>query len=396
VERNDKKLRKGLVVFIGLGLILATGAFAAAQMLGREGGNPAGRTRTYYIAADEVEWDYAPLGIDAFRGEPFGDEAKVFVENNEERIGRVYIKALYREYTDESFTVLKPIPPQWEHLGTLGPVIRASVGDTIEVVFKNNARFPFSVHPHGVFYLKDSEGAPYDDGTEEEDKMDDAVPPGGVHTYRWEVPDRAGPAPGDPSSVLWMYHSHTDEAGDTNAGLVGPLIVSRLGAAGPDGVPRDVARELVTLFTVFDENRSPYLLANIEKYIIERHHPDMAPEEKEAFIEGLLGDDDFIESNLMHGINGFVFGNLQGLDMRARQTVRWYLLGMGTEVDLHTPHWHGQTGTSMGMRTDVVELMPGSMKMLDMVPDNPGVWLYHCHVNDHIDAGMLATFKVES
>jgi FtsP/CotA-like multicopper oxidase with cupredoxin domain len=34
------------------------------------------------------------------------------------------------------------------------------------------------------------------------------------------------------------------------------------------------------------------------------------------------------------------------------------------------------------------------MKVVDMVPDNPGIWLYHCHVNDHIDAGMIATFEV--
>jgi FtsP/CotA-like multicopper oxidase with cupredoxin domain len=29
-----------------------------------------------------------------------------------------------------------------------------------------------------------------------------------------------------------------------------------------------------------------------------------------------------------------------------------------------------------------------------MVADNPGIWLLHCHVNDHIDAGMLTRFEV--
>ena len=48
----------------------------------------------------------------------------------------------------------------------------------------------------------------------------------------------------------------------------------------------------------------------------------------------------------------------------------------------------------MGMRTDMVELLPGSMKILDMQPDNPGTWLFHCHVNDHITAGMIALFNV--
>jgi FtsP/CotA-like multicopper oxidase with cupredoxin domain len=35
-----------------------------------------------------------------------------------------------------------------------------------------------------------------------------------------------------------------------------------------------------------------------------------------------------------------------------------------------------------------------SMKIADMVPDNPGTWLFHCHVNDHILAGMQATYTV--
>jgi FtsP/CotA-like multicopper oxidase with cupredoxin domain len=46
-----------------------------------------------------------------------------------------------------------------------GPTLRAEVGDTIEVVFLNRLRYPASMHPHGVRYMKDSEGSPYNDGT---------------------------------------------------------------------------------------------------------------------------------------------------------------------------------------------------------------------------------------
>ena len=66
----------------------------------------------------------------------------------------VYRKALYREYSDSTFTVRKPRPPEWEHLGYLGPVIRGTVGDTIRIIFKNNAAMPYTMHPHGVFYDK--------------------------------------------------------------------------------------------------------------------------------------------------------------------------------------------------------------------------------------------------
>ena len=69
-------------------------------------------------------------------------------------------------------------------------------------------------------------------------------------------------------------------------------------------------------------------------------------------------------------------------------------MGMGTEVDLHTPHWHGNTVLAAGMRTDVLSLLPATMAVADMTPDDPGTWLYHCHVADHISAGMLARYTV--
>jgi manganese oxidase len=344
----------------------------------------ANQTRTYFIAADEVSWDYAPSGINQITGQPFDEVANVFVQNGPEQIGKVYLKAQYREYTDSSFTTRKPALPEWEHLGILGPVIHAEVGETIEVVFKNNVRFPVSVHPHGVFYLKDSEGTPYNDGTSGADKNDDAVPTGGTHTYRWEVPERAGPGPMDLSSVLWMYHSHVDKPAETNAGLIGPIVITARGKAKEDGSPADVDREFVTLFTVFDENVSPFLVDNVQTYT----------GRSDFVLLRRLNHPAFTESNLMHSINGYVYGNLPGLTMKKGERVRWYVMVQGTEVDLHTPHWHGNTGLFMHMRMDMIELLPGSMKVFDMQPDDPGTWLYHCHVNDHIIAGMLALYTV--
>jgi manganese oxidase len=344
----------------------------------------ANQTRTYFIAADEVSWDYAPSGINQITGQPFDEVANVFVQNGPEQIGKVYLKAQYREYTDSSFTTRKPASPEWEHLGIFGPVIHAEVGETIEVVFKNNVRFPVSVHPHGVFYLKDSEGTPYNDGTSGADKNDDAVPTRGTHTYRWEVPERAGPGPMDSSSVLWMYHSHVDKPAETNAGLIGPIVITARGKAKEDGSPADVDREFVTLFTVFDENVSPFLVDNVQTYT----------GRSDFVLLRRLNHPAFTESNLMHSINGYVYGNLPGLTMKKGERVRWYVMVQGTEVDLHTPHWHGNTGLSMHMRMDMIELLPGSMKVFDMQPDDPGTWLYHCHVNDHIIAGMLALYTV--
>lgn len=52
-----------------------------------------------------------------------------------------------------------------KHLGLLGPVIRAEVGDTVKIVFRNAARFPTTIHAHGLRYNKTAEGAGYADGT---------------------------------------------------------------------------------------------------------------------------------------------------------------------------------------------------------------------------------------
>jgi FtsP/CotA-like multicopper oxidase with cupredoxin domain len=35
------------------------------------------------------------------------------------------------------------------------------------------------------------------------------------------------------------------------------------------------------------------------------------------------------------------------------------------------------------------------MLTADMVPDNPGIWMYHCHFDDHMNTGMATLYKVE-
>ncbi|MGH7571927.1 MAG: multicopper oxidase domain-containing protein, partial [Gemmatimonadota bacterium] len=202
-----------------------------------------------------------------------------------------------------------------------------------------------------------------------------------THTYVWPVPERAGPGPGDPTSVAWLYHSHASSPRDTNAGLIGAILVTARDRARPDATPVDVDREFVTLFKIYDENQSPYLEANI------RAHAG-AP-------EGIdLDDGGFVESNLLHAINGTVYGNLPVMTMRVGERVRWYVLGLGNETDLHTVHWHGNTGLEAGQRLDTLGLLPGESLEIDMRPDNPGTWLFHCHVDDHMRGGMQAFYEV--
>lgn len=341
-------------------------------------------TRTYYVAADTVRWDYAPEDKNLFSGEAFGPLENTWVKRGPKRIGQVYKKAIYREYTDESFTELVERPPKWEHLGMLGPLLRAEVGDTIRVVFRNNTDIPVSMHPHGVFYTKAHEGALYADGTSEAAKHDDAVPPGGSHTYVWPVPKRAGPAAGDPSSVIWPYHSHVNEPKDVNTGLFGPMIITRRGMAGPDGTPTDVDREVIVSFHEMDENLSHYLEENVSEY---------APEKGEVTMQELGFFHPFGLSNFMESLNGFIYANLPGLEMREGERVRWYLMS-STNFEIHSPHWHGNTVVIDEKREDVTGMIGMQRVIADMVADNPGTWTFHCHIKEHVMGGMTSMYRV--
>ena len=42
-----------------------------------------------------------------------------------------------------------------------------------------------------------------------------------------------------------------------------------------------------------------------------------------------------------------------------------------------------------------MSLLPMTMLVADMVPDNPGKWFFHCHVSFHLMAGMQSLYIVE-
>ncbi|HET8721457.1 MAG TPA: multicopper oxidase domain-containing protein [Nitrospira sp.] len=303
-------------------------------------------TREYYVAAELTEWDYAPSGKDLTHDAPLPEAY---------RNRTLWHKVRFIEYADGEFKDRKP-QPEW--LGILGPIIRAEVGDTVLVHFYNNADRPYSMHPHGFRYTKDEEGAQYSPAG-----RGAQVKPGERHTYVWNADEMSGPGPRDPSSIVWWYHSHVHEPDEIQQGLLGPIVVTAKGRAKPDGGPMDIDRELVTAYVIFKE----------------RAKSDN-------------GEENPIE---MYSINGLIFGNLRGLDMRNGERVRWYVLGLGDEQDLHTAHWHGKTVDAYGRHTDVIELLPASMMTVSMSADNPGTWLYHCHVDEHLRSGMHTRFTIK-
>lgn len=329
------------------------------------------KARHYYVAAEYEMWDYLPQGRDVVCGTPL----PVSLTMNR---GRSKIR--YVQYTDATFSAkVMPNP----RLGILGPVLRGVVGDHLVVTFFNRTERPLSMHPHGAKYDKDSEGALY----EPKPGLGSAVGPGAKFTYVWHLDESSGPLPNEPSSKCWLYHSHVSEAEEVQQGLVGFIIVTDPKRARPDGTPNDVDREMATLFLIFDESG----LGEAEKEAAEYGIKNAEGGTGKTWAE----TQQMIEQGARAAINGYIFGNLPGLEMNEGERVRWYLFGLGSELDIHTAHWHGLRVVEEGYRrTDVVELLPATMKVADMVADNPGSWLFHCHVSDHMQEGMFASVVV--
>ncbi|XP_041038821.1 ceruloplasmin [Carcharodon carcharias] len=346
-----------------------------------------GHERRYYIAAEEVIWDYGPSGLDQFTAKPLTSQhgdAVVFFEKGETRIGGKYRKAVYREYTDDTFKKHKERTADEEHLGILGPVIKAEVGDRIKVTFWNNASQIYSMQPHGISYGKDIEGANYQTNTTEfvgPLARSPHVFPGHTFIYEWKVPEDSGPRKDDPDCLTWLYFSAVDSIKDSSSGLVGPLIVCKKNTLSSQGKQKNVDKEFFLLATVFDENLSWYLDENIKMFTTKPKAVD-----KE--------DEDFQESNKMHSINGYMYGNQPGLEMCKGNTVSWHMIGLGSEVDIHGIYFQGNTFLSQGTRRDVVNLFPHISLTAIMKPDSTGVFEVVCKTTDHYAGGMRQFYKV--
>ncbi len=311
-------------------------------------------TREYWVAAEIVEWDYAPSKKNLIMPDKdlgvWGNHLK-------------YKKYRYIEYTDASYSQ-RVKQPRW--MGILGPQFRAEEGDTLKIHFLNKTDKPLSIHPHGMRYTKKNEGA---DMT----GKGAAVSPNDSFTYIWQVDGDAAPGPSDQSSIVWVYHSHVDSVTEIYDSLIGTIVITKKGMARSksDPRPKDVDIAFTNMYFIFNENGR----------------------KKIGKVKTVSAEDNE-EGNLKHAINGYIFGNLQGMVANKGDRVRWHLIGMGSEEDIHTAHWHGKTVLSSGHRTDVIELLPNTMRSVDMTANNPGTWLYHCHVTDHITAGMITRYTI--
>ncbi len=215
-----------------------------------------------------------------------------------------------------------------------GPLIRARVGDQLRIHFKNMDTLwhvPHSMHFHGVHYTPASDGA-YIPGFSGPGAD---VLPGHTFTYRLTAgPDSAG---------VWPYHDHSPSMQQSIAGgMFGMLSILGSHQRAPD-------REFEVVFTPFG---------------------------KFMTIDG----------------RAFV-GNTPIFHAKVGQVVQWDVMGMGS--DFHTFHVHGHRWIGAdGVPRDTLTVGPAETFAIRWREDAPGTWLYHCHVETHMDSGMIGIYRV--
>ncbi len=292
-----------------------------------------GVVREYWIQADSFFHNLVPTGHDRMMGMHFTASQSSYWA-----IG-------YRAYTPNWGSPLPGDSNIGPNTGIPGPIIRAQVGDTILVHFRNNDThygFPHSIHPHGVRYTPPNDGAwtafdPNKPGT--------AVAFGQSYDYQWNAIS---------SSVgTWPYHDHS-------------LPQNNL-------MEYNVELGLFGMFAITDSS-TPTVDQEICLVIHDLYQSD---------VSSLSQDFDCF--------NGYAYmGNTPTFNVAMNSHVRWRIVAYGKEF--HAFHLHGHRWIFNNRFDDTLILGPATTVTFDYIEDNPGKWLYHCHVTDHMMGGMVGMY----
>uniref|UniRef100_A0A8C7JD97 Coagulation factor VIII n=1 Tax=Oncorhynchus kisutch TaxID=8019 RepID=A0A8C7JD97_ONCKI len=339
-----------------------------------------GHYRSYYIAAQEITWDY---GI---------RKPHQLIKTRERRRGMrkflmEYKKVVFRAYSERDFQIPVTRGELQEHLGLMGPIIKAEINDLLTVTFKNMASRPYSLHLHGVYDKTQGDGWTQTQWGSSRAGVagvpGEAVQPGEVRVYTWRITRKQGPTAAEFDCKAGAYYSTQNKAGGTL--IVRPhKLICKPGTLHPQLNLQPNLQEYALLFHTFDETKSWYLDENIRQYCIP---PCQARRD----------DPWFQLSNKFAAINGYVAETLPGLMVGQHQQVRWHLLNVGGDGEYHTAHFHGlpfSIHKEQEHRMGVYNLYPGVFGTVEMRPATVGTWMVECTVGEHQLAGMRAKLLV--
>nr|XP_048283559.1 coagulation factor VIII-like isoform X6 [Myodes glareolus] len=331
------------------------------------------KTWIHYISAEEEDWDYAPSLLTS----DDGSYKSQYLSNGPHRIGRKYKKVRFIAYTDETFKTRETIQ---QESGILGPLLYGEVGDTLLIIFKNQASRPYNIYPQGITDVSPLHSRRLPRGIKH--VKDFPIRPGEIFKYKWTVTVEDGPTKSDPRCLTRYYSSFINPERDLASGLIGPLLICYKESVDQRGNQMMSDKRNVILFSLFDENQSWYLTENMQRFL--PNASDTQPQ-----------DPEFQTSNIMHSINGYVFGSLQ-LKVCLHEVAYWYILSVGAQTDFLSIFFSGYTFKHKMVYEDTLTLFPFSGETVFMSMENPGLWVLGCHNSDFRKRGMTALLKVSS
>lgn len=250
----------------------------------------------------------------------------------------------------------------WGYNGsTPGPEIRAREGDTVRVTLVNRLPTGTTIHWHGM------DVPPAMDGPAGLNQAE--VEPGDDFVYEFTATN-----PGS----RW-YHAHADPANQIALGLYGPLVIE------PREAERTYDREQTYILTEWDMELTPDVALG---------KAPRGPRDQ-LLRGGELGTDLFL-------INGKAHESIPPIETATGEKVLIRLMNAGNLP--HAVHSHGHSfkivatdgnpvPDGMELVKDTVLIGPGERYDLELAADNPGVWMFHCHMENHAANGMMTLIE---
>ncbi|HTC22325.1 MAG TPA: multicopper oxidase domain-containing protein [bacterium] len=222
----------------------------------------------------------------------------------------------------------------WGYNGQVsGPLLRFKVGDRVQFAVTNNLPQVTTVHWHGLAVPNQQDGVP---GVTQQ-----SIPPGGQFIYRFTVtPQMAG---------THLYHTHVNDDFQMDKGLHGVMIID---PAGPAKSPYDVD--------------ALYEIASFK----------------------IAGSD---QENVFT-LDGKACPEAPVLKVPLGSHVLIRLVNASAE-ERHVMHLHGYSFKIVALdgkpvaypqEANTVNLEPSQTADIAFTATNPGNWMFHCHILDHL------------
>jgi plastocyanin len=244
-----------------------------------------------------------------------------------------------------------------------GPEIRVKEGDRVRVTLINNLPAATTLHWHGVMVPPEMDGPA---------GLNQApVEPGETFVYEFIA---------KPAGTRW-YHSHTDVVNQVALGLYGAFIVE------PAETQTTYDQEYTYTLAEWDMELTPGVALGTEP---------RGPRDSQLR-GGELGTDLFL-------MNGHSHEAISPITVDEGDRVLIRLINAGSLA--HPIHLHGHLFKIVAtdgnpvpkdaqLTKDTVLIAPGERYDIELIADNPGVWMLHCHIENHAANGMMTLIEYE-